>query len=756
MLGRHLSLALGSAALLLLTPAYAADEPAPGGPSAPANDPAVTADVVSPRLVSDPGARYPDAAAVKGTRERVDVVLVLVVDKTGAVASVEVETPGRAEFDGAAVTAARQLRFTPAMRAGAAISARIRYRYTFEPSAEATPPVAPVPPPVASGEKPSPNAEPAEVTVKGERGAPGVSSIGGGEVRLIPGTFGDPFRAIDTFTGVTPIATGLPFFYIRGSPPGNVGYYLDGVRVPHLFHIGAGPSVVQPAMVGRLDVHKSAYPASFGRYAGGIVSATTKEPRPELHGEASLRLFDVGGFVESGFAGGRGTLLAGGRYSYTGALLSLAAPEIQLDYFDVQARATYDLTPRDRIGVFAFGAYDFLAETENGRQHVQFATEFYRADLRYDRRLDHGNVRTALTLGYDRTNTAFLFSDEPRILTVPSIALRTEVETSLGSSVVLRTGASAGLEQFNESGGRYADPDSPETQAFARTFGPRFDRVVGGYVDFSWEVSEVLLLRPGIRADLYGSGEMEAVAVEPRLSSQVTVARAVRLIAAAGLAHQPPSFIAPIPGVTPRLNGGLQRSIHTTAGVEVDLDEETTTGVSGFYSLFTNMTDNLGTTDGDEPDFENRSHGYAFGTELSLRRRMTARLSGFLSYTLSRSVREEGAEILLGYFDRPHVVSTALSYDLGRGYRIGARALYYSGTPKQPVLDGSVRTPEGGRYPAFFRLDARFEKRWKLGQKAWMAFVVDFLNSTLSREFWPGGERVGPVTIPSIGVEGGL
>ena len=46
--------------------------------------------------------------------------------------------------------------------------------------------------------------------------------------------------------------SGLPFFFIRGAPPGNAGYFLDGVRVPLLFHVGAGPSVVHPALIVRV------------------------------------------------------------------------------------------------------------------------------------------------------------------------------------------------------------------------------------------------------------------------------------------------------------------------------------------------------------------------------------------------------------------------------------------------------------------------------------------------------------------------
>ena len=38
--------------------------------------------------------------------------------------------------------------------------------------------------------------------------------------------------------GVTPFASGVPFFFVRGAPPGNVGYFLDGVRVPHSAILG--------------------------------------------------------------------------------------------------------------------------------------------------------------------------------------------------------------------------------------------------------------------------------------------------------------------------------------------------------------------------------------------------------------------------------------------------------------------------------------------------------------------------------------
>ncbi len=178
-----------------------------------------------------------------------------------------------------------------------------------------------------------------------------------------------------------PIISGLPFFYVRGAPPGNVGYFLDGVRVPYLYHVGLGPSVVNPAMVERVDLYPGGYPASFGRFAGGIVSGEVTSPRTDPHGEGNVRIFDLGGMAETGFADGRGTVMLGGRYSYTAAILSLIAPHTDLAYRDFQARVTYDVTPKDRITAFSFGSYDVLGQTTNGIENIVFGSEFYRLDL---------------------------------------------------------------------------------------------------------------------------------------------------------------------------------------------------------------------------------------------------------------------------------------------------------------------------------------------------------------------------------------
>src|SRR5262249_34708936 len=154
---------------------------------------------------------------------------------------------------------------------------------------------------------------PQEVTVRGARREVGETTISAADVREMPGAFGDPFRAIEALPGVVPVVSGLPFFYVRGAPPTNNAYFVDGLRVPLLFHVGIGQGVIHPALIDRVDFYPGAAPAAYGRSAGASVAGQLRDPAADRHGEVNLRLVDAGALLESPLAEGRGTALVAGR-----------------------------------------------------------------------------------------------------------------------------------------------------------------------------------------------------------------------------------------------------------------------------------------------------------------------------------------------------------------------------------------------------------------------------------------------------------
>jgi TonB family protein len=706
--------------------------------------------MVAPKLLDAPDVPYPD-----GAKGDASVVLELQIDDKGEVASAHVET-GDEPFASRALEGVKKFRFEPATRDGAPIKARIRYKLTFTepppPPPVATEPVKPVEPATPQA-KPAP--KPIEIEVAGVKAEPSVTTFSRAEVRELPGAFGDPFRAIESMPGVTPIVSGLPFFYVRGAPPGNVGYYLDGVRVPYLYHVGLGPSVVHPGMVDRVDLYPGGYPSRFGRYAGGIVSGEATAPRAHTHGEGNLRLFDAGAMVETGFANGRGTVLLGGRYSYTATILSLIAKDAVLDYRDYQARVTYDLSPRDRITAFAFGAYDLLGQKQGGSTRVAFGSEFYRLDLRYDHAFSKtSSIRFATTLGYDQSKLGDTRNTRDRL-----IGGRIALNHRLSRDVLLRSGMDLTTDNYTASRPLYVDPESPSAVNAEKLFPPRLDLMGGVWADVVLTAGSRVEVTPGVRADFYRQGDVTKGAIDPRISARFKVNDWLKIIHAYGIAHQAPSFVVPLPGLAPAtLQNGLQTAWQASAGVELTLPEDITGTISVFHNAFFNMTDAIGSGGRESAADDARSQGRAIGLEVFLRRRLTKRLGGFISYTLSRSTRDVAGGTTFAAFDRTHVGSAALAYDLGRHWRAGSRFTFYTGIPKSNL--GSGLNPEAptlspDRDPAFYRLDVRLEKKWQLTESAWISFVAEMLNATLSKETISGLE-IGPIAIPSLGLEGGF
>jgi TonB family protein len=763
--------------------------------------------IVLPVAIATP-LQYPPNASGEGT-----VLLALTIEKDGTV-SAATAAKGESPFAEAAVRAAQGWTFHPAFREGRAVSAKIQFLVKFippEPLAEEKPSPPRLATPTAPVNGPKQNVpEDYEVFVHGDR-APIRHQLGQAEIREMPGAFGDPYRAIESLPGVVPIVSGLPYFYVRGAPPGNVGYFFDGVPVPYLYHFAAGPGVLHPAFVDHVDLYPGAYPARYGRFAGAIVAGEMAPAGNRLRGEASIRLIDSGAMLEAPFASGRGSVMAGGRYSYTGLVISLVVPEVKLNYWDYQTRVRYSLDSRNSIEVLAFGAGDYLASRETEYEAPRASTpdasqasapqpttrersvvdvNFHRMDLRWDRRIARGRWRNAIMLGMDQTGF-----DESNVTVVNRlVGARTEWSQRTEGGTEMRSGADVLFESLSQqfegdrlgssssenaaaTGAPTGDATAPgatggttasdDRQAYG--FDPsRKDLTAGVWADAVLNVARNVQLTPGLRLDLFNSGSRAALGVDPRISVRYQLSKGLSAVHGLAVVHQAPSFVVPVPGFKPSLAGGLQSAVQHSAGVSFPLPADFSASATVFQNLFFNMTDLLGLArlsdtrrDSTSDDLSLRSLGHAYGAEVMIRRSLARNLGGFVSYTLSRSVRSSGSLEGPSTTDRTHVLNVAASYNLGRNWRFGSRWLLYSGIPSKVAYIEAAQSPP--RTPVFWRIDAKLQKRWYIKQPdAWWGFVFEVLNTTLNKETLNGScnayrckfESFGPVTVPSIGVEG--
>jgi len=651
------------------------------------------------------------------------------------------------------------------------------------------------------------------VTVVGQRREVGQTRLSEREIRDMPGAFGDAFRAIEALPGVTPLVSGFPYFYVRGAPPNDSAYYVDGVRIPWLFHLGLGQGVIHPELIDGVDLHPSAAPARFGGAIGGIVSAEPREPAARPRGHAHLRLIDAGALVESPLASGRGSALVAARYGYPGPILGLVS-DVELGYWDYQARASFDVSPRDRLSVFGFGGHDYLATPSSsdspdarGKMEEQLLSDFHRIDLRYDRATAGGRLRLAATGGYDSQGAA------PTYVANRSVALRAELDERLSESARVRAGAEGRLDVHRTRITRVG-PGEPEVPSSAHP--PPTNLTAALHGDVVWRPARRVELVPGVRVELFASARDEAApgtgrnetvvpAVSPRLSTRLFLGGGVAWLTTLGIAHQYPSLrvgnvpaaLVSVPGF-PHGVSSLQKAGQASTGFQFALPGGVGVTTTGFYSRFSGLTDLSAACFQDErgvvtgppqgpsaPPYvcpNNRPvSGRAYGAELLVVAPEGERFNGFVSYTLSRSIRTARFQSYTGTetvttvpseFDRTHVFNATSSYDLGRRWKVGGRFLFYTGAPYSK-LDGSWPVPPYHAYrtPAFHRVDVRLEKRWLLGPTSSLAFVIEGQNVTLSKEVVTLGmdcegigtdERltttcrlpeVGPITLPSLGLE---
>jgi TonB-dependent Receptor Plug Domain len=613
------------------------------------------------------------------------------------------------------------------------------------------------------------------------------------ELRRVPGTRGDPLRVVSSLPGVGTLAGFLPYVVVRGAAPGNTGYYLDGTRVPVLFHVAIGPSVIHPYFIDSVDFYPGGAPVRLGRYTSGIIEARTVPARRDrVHGDIDVRLTDAGGMLEIPFdrrrvagctepsrtdrkaaaakAGGgkkgaaaakalrcergpaRGALTLAGRYSYTGAILSLVNDQVRIKFWDYQARFDHSLGKNVDFTAFAYGSFDDLGtkatEVDPAQTFIRF--QFHRIDNRIRQRLRNGGSAIyAVVLGLDQSGSVqAIGTDQWRV------APRADFRVPLQEDLTLGFGLDQEIQVFRLP--RFEAGDISEDLALL--FSERTVTVTAGYVELMWKKAG-FEARPGVRTDFYvqtghspylpgARGVTYATGVDPRLLLRERVGSRLTLKQAVGVYHQTPSTPIPIPGIESfGFERGLQRNIQGSFGYELQLfDERLLLQQETYLGRLSNLQDyELAAATEDEPideleDVISQVTGWAYGLETLLKLDPRLRTFGWIAYTLSRSTRDyQVGGSAPSNWDQRHILNVVLGYKISQKWYFSGRAHYHTGRPwtapvgTQTQIDALRDNRNNARLPAFFQLDLRIERIWRWPDWQLHA-VLDVANSTYSRE----------------------
>jgi hypothetical protein len=593
-----------------------------------------------------------------------------------------------------------------------------------------------------------------ESTVRGEARHEGEHfTLRDEELHQAPGTLGDPFRVIGLLPGVAAPLPLLPYYVIRGASPGMNGYFLDGMRVPQLFHFLAGGGVIHPAMVDRVDFYPGAYDVSFGRYAGGIIDAETRPAAPVgQHLQAELRLYDVSLLGEFNLPKGV-RVEVGGHYGYPSFLIDALAPGVAVQYGDYQLRIDWK-----GLTVEALGSYDSLSIQDTmGIGNFETRLEFHRLQIRDREHVKNWEIESALVGGIDNMLVSGTTNSSPTGVQKLSLGWRLWLRARW-KHFLLHFGTDGELSRFTPQ--NFDDPSAPSApDQFGDLSGTRDGVVAGAFAEGTLDVLDHRLqLTAGARVDVYHAGLVTLLGVDPRAQLVVQLQPWLRWEAGVGLYQQPPSFPVALPGIdTYALQLGLQRAIQAANGLEAKLPLDSSLKVTGFWQQYYNANDiviDFGTAICTSPPPESLTgfpaqitrqiNGQSYGMEVLLRKKPStslkswhSRFSGWIAYTLSRSERIYSCGLRPADFDQTHLLNVVVQVRLPWKLMLGTRLYVATGRPVtllDPTL-GTAQVRNNARLPDFVQWDLRLDREWLFKKWALAAFL-EIVNLTYSASYF--------------------
>jgi TonB family protein len=595
------------------------------------------------------------------------------------------------------------------------------------------------------------------------------------EMGRVPGTMGDPIRAVERLPGVAR----MPFvggggLVVRGAEPQDSGYYIDGAPVPFLFHLGGGPSVIHPDFVAQLDFLPGGFGARYGRATAGVVDVRSRAAKGDrFSGKIDVDLMDAGLRLEGPVPGYKNWAYGlSGRRSYIDVLLPIATRavgandvSIQPIYWDYQARLDYK-KGSDRLGLRVYGADDVLvisaADEESqaragGPPGIGIHTQFHRFIIDGRRKLSKkteifGNILLGRTSSGGTVGDTIFWD-----LGISELGLRLDLVHSFSKELRLTSGLDIGASGFS------TQSEFPSLGTIERSFPARsfaedpqlrrveeevFGRAFGVHSTLRIKPFKRLTLLPGLRLDSYHWASQDRFSLEPRLQARLSLARKDRhLLKLSGGKYsktpEPPELSDAIGNPELKLKGAWQYGL----GYEYRPDPFFHVDVTLFYKNMFHLI-------GRNPDYQagstqplllNNVDGRAYGMELMLRHRVSPRpLYGWIAYTLSRSERfnrgEPQPEWTVFDLDQTHILSSVVGYKWGKGWSFGVTNRWVTGNPTTERVgarfDADLQSyrpvfgdENGSRMPAFFQMDMRLERKSALKRNSYTWFV-DVMNVT--------------------------
>jgi hypothetical protein len=617
------------------------------------------------------------------------------------------------------------------------------------------------------------------------------------EILRAPGALVDVQRAVQNLPSVSSGGDNTNEIIVRGGNRGENLVIMDNIELPNPNHFadqgsgGGVVSLINPLLVKGLVFSAGAPPAQYGGKASSVLDVKLRDGT----GAMVLGGIDVGvagaGIHVEGPLWKEATFLASASKSYLGLFSHFAKTTAIPTYWGGQAKLVQKIANHRLSGNVIYG--DNKISIKNAAKdagtdgdHVDAGGVIYATGFNWEtnwsNRLSTVTTLSAVGNSFDRleysdTSTAgsavadtFFVNNSVESEQV----LKTVLSLSIGEKGLFKAGISAKRCDFDEH-----VRDVPVTAGAADTLETALDGL--GY-KFGLFASGILYpanrlkVIPGVRCDHFTFNNSTTVA--PRLGLVYSAARQLDLTASGGLQYQEPDYVQLAADATNR-SLAAKRVGTGIVGMEYTFTEVAARCVvEAFYKNYHNVPVPYELTTADPADRSDRwisgGSGYSYGLEFFVNKKLTGNFFGSAAASFSRSLQRDvrpghSGEWLRGEFDFRTMITLTGGYKIdliekswykrlhGRWWMIALSPLlpiadrvelsakwrYLGGRPRTAMTwnaplhewiedDGQYLA---STYPAYHRLDFRFERRFGFGFLQ-MIYYFDLQNIYNQSNVW--------------------
>ena len=593
--------------------------------------------------------------------------------------------------------------------------------------------------------------------------APMQKQITSKQALQIPGTNGDPIKAIKSFAGVVSTNNDEGSeIYIHGSKPRETKFSVNHLPLGYVFHVGGIHSVIAPEAIAQIDAYLGGFDTTYDAM-GAVVDITPKFPEGSNKGRIHLGMYDAD-FAYDAKLGEDTSLFLSGRRSYFDFIASKVLDELETDDRDENKKTTFTLFPQyydanmilsHNVGDHTFSLEAITAQDQmrldtnmnetkdpvaNGKIDAKYG--FTTLGARWNYSADDFESMTLLSHMKTKQDSEFFDADFFVKTSTDTTKLYHETVFDLDRHKPIvgvelkKIDAPVRLHVTNPPSSDDFEPlvTDQEVVDLDKTFN------VKSYALFAqdiWDITPSDHFRYGLRAsdtDFQSFGSV----VDPRVAYVHDFSDGLSASVAVGQYSQTPEITSVIEKFGNPLIDTVESSNHYTFNISKKFDEGSSLVVEPYYKTF----ENLAIRD-DLNKYEAVGEGEAYGVDVTYRKKID-NFDIITAYTYVKAKRQLNTNSNKQYTfegDIPHTLQVNTSYKFDNDWKVASLFKFNSGRPYTPVVGIEKAdykgqsynrpiygTPYSERMPDNFDLDIQVGKTFKYGGEKSLEFAVELMN----------------------------